>query len=125
MNYGNGATTEKDGSVGQRVDQIGQSAQQFISEAKGAVSDLSETLDIKGRVERNPYLMIAAAAGVGYVLGGGLFTPMTARMVRLGIRLAALPFVKDELMGMAEAAVHSISTGRGGSSTGGTSGSNI
>lgn len=105
----NGGSTE---TVGQRMDNIGDSAQQFVSEARGAVTDFSEALDLKGRVDRNPYLTLAAAAGVGYILGGGLFTPLTARMVRLGVKLAALPFVKDELLGMAEAAVDQISGGR-------------
>lgn len=104
----NGASS---GTVGQRMDNIGESAQQFVSEARGAVTDLSEAIDLKGRVDRNPYLTLAAVAGVGYVLGGGLFTPFTARMVRLGVKLAALPFVKDELLGMAEAAVDQIAGG--------------
>ena len=66
---------------------------------------LEETLDLRGRVERHPYGMVLAAMGAGYVLGGGLFTPFTGRMVRLGLKLAALPLVKDELLGIAEAAV--------------------
>jgi hypothetical protein len=48
--------------------------------------------------------MLVAAAAVGYVLGGGLFTSWTGGLVRLGIRLAAVPFVKNELMNVAEAA---------------------
>jgi hypothetical protein len=93
------------GAIGERVDQLGQDAQQLLSDAAGAVRDLNETLDLRGRVERNPYGMVAAAFGVGYVLGGGLFTPFTMRVLRLGVRLAALPFVKDELLHMVEGAV--------------------
>lgn len=99
------------GGFGQRVDRIGTDAQQLIDDARGAVNDLSATLDIKGRVERNPYGTMAAAVGVGYVLGGGLFTPLTARIIRLGVRLAALPFVKDELLAMAENAMRGSRTG--------------
>ena len=80
--------------------------------ARGAVTDLGETLDLKGRVERNPYGMVAAAIGVGYVLGGGLFTPLTARIIKLGVRLAMLPFVKDELLGMAETALQGFQAGQ-------------
>jgi hypothetical protein len=98
---------------GQRVDQIGSSAHQLISDARSAVSDFNSTLDLKGRVERNPYGMVAAALGVGYVLGGGLFTPTTARLIKLGVRLAALPFVKDELLRMAESAVQGYQAGAG------------
>jgi hypothetical protein len=103
---GNGHGEAQGPRVGERVDQLGSSAQQFFTDARGAVHDLGAGLDLKGRVQRNPYGMVAAAIGVGYVLGGGLFTPLTARMLRVGVRLAMLPFVKDELMGMAEAAMH-------------------
>lgn len=90
---------------GERVDHLNQSAHQLIEEARSAVQDLTESIDLRGRVERNPYGMVLAAVGVGYVLGGGLFTPFTGRVLRLGMRLAMLPFVKDELLGMAEAAI--------------------
>jgi hypothetical protein len=107
MNYeqsqgGNGASK---GTVGDRVGQLSGQAQTLISDAQTAVKDVGEFLDIKGRVDRHPYGMVALAAGIGYVLGGGLFTPMTARAVRLGAKLAALPFVKTELMSIAESAV--------------------
>jgi hypothetical protein len=49
--------------------------------------------------------MMAAALGVGYVLGGGLFTSLTGRLLKMGLRLAALPMVREELMSMAEAAL--------------------
>ncbi|RKG91163.1 hypothetical protein [Corallococcus terminator] len=112
---GNGSAAEHadDAGFGQRVDQLGSDAQQFIDNARSAVADLGQTLDLKGRVERNPYGTLAIAAGVGYVLGGGLFTPLTARILKLGVRLAALPFVKDELVGMAESAFQGYQTGRG------------
>ena len=98
---------------GQRVDQIGSDAQHLWDNARGAVTDLRDTMDLAGRVERNPYLMVVAAVGVGYVLGGGLFTRTTGRLLRLGVRLAALPMVKDELLGMAEAAMRGIEVGAG------------
>ncbi|NBD10730.1 MULTISPECIES: hypothetical protein [Corallococcus] len=117
---GNGTAEHgEDAGFGQRVDQLGSDAQQFIDNARSAVADLGQTLDLKGRVERNPYGTLAIAVGVGYVLGGGLFTPLTARILKLGVRLAALPFVKDELMGMAESAFQGYQTGRGPPPSGG------
>jgi hypothetical protein len=98
---------------GHRVDRIGSDAQQLWEDARGAVTDLQGTLDLKGRVERNPYMMVLAAFGVGYVLGGGLFTRTTGRLLRLGVRLAALPMVKDELIGMAEVALRGVEVGAG------------
>lgn len=97
---------------GQRVDQIGSEAQQLWTDARSAVEDLGQTVDLRGRVERNPYGMMALGLAAGYVLGGGLFTPMTARIIRLGVRLAALPLVKDELLGMAERAFEGYQAGR-------------
>ena len=102
-NGGNGAHAA--GGIGSRVDQIGRDAQTLIDDARATVEEFSGKIDLRGRVDRNPYGTLLAAAGIGYVLGGGLFTPLTARIVRLGLKLAALPFVKDELVGMAEGAV--------------------
>jgi hypothetical protein len=33
--------------------------------------------DLKTRFDQHPYGALAAALGVGYVLGGGFFTPLT------------------------------------------------
>lgn len=92
-------------TFGQRVDRIGASASQVVDEARGAVADLVRAVDLPGRVGRNPYGMVSLAAGVGYLLGGGLFTPLTGSAVRLSLRLAALPLVKDELAHLATAAM--------------------
>lgn len=100
MNNGNGAP-----GIGQRVDQVGRDAQTLISDAREAVDELRGRMDLHGRVDRHPYGMLLAAAGIGYVLGGGLFTPLTARVIRFGLKLAAIPLVKDELLGMAHGAV--------------------
>jgi len=69
--------------------------------ANGAGSVWRETLDIGGRVAGNPYGMVAGALGVGFVLGGGLFTRLTARLLGAGLRIglmAALPVLREELV---------------------------
>ena len=61
---------------------------------------LEETLDIEGRLQRNPYGMLAWAAGVGFVLGGGLFTRLTGTIASAGLRMglaAALPLLQQQL----------------------------
>lgn len=68
----------------------------FASQA----SSFSSSIDLRGRVDKNPILMVCAAAGVGYVLGGGLFSPLTAKLVRYGLRLALIPLVKSQLAGI-------------------------
>ena len=48
----------------------------------------------------SPYAMVLGAVGIGFVLGGGLFTRLTATIVGAGLRvglMAALPLLKEEL----------------------------
>ena len=99
---GNGADHR---GIGERVEHINQSAHELWSEAQGAVTHLRDTLDLQGRVERHPYGTILAAVGVGYILGGGLFSRLTGSLFRMGFRVAALPFVKQELLSLAKGAL--------------------
>jgi hypothetical protein len=105
---GNGADHR---GLGERVETINQSAHELWNEAQGAVTQLKETLDIQGRVDRHPYGMILAAVGVGYLLGGGLFSRLTGNLVKLGVRVAALPFVKEELLNLAKGALQGAGGG--------------
>lgn len=61
-------------------------------------------VELESRVRRQPYGMMAGAVGVGFIIGGGLFTRLTARIAAVGLRLgmmAALPLVQDELLRIA------------------------
>jgi hypothetical protein len=75
-------------------------ARAFKEAFAAQASSISRSIDLRGRVQRNPIGMVAAAAGVGYLLGGGFFSPMTARLVRYGLRLALIPLVKSQLAGI-------------------------
>ncbi len=94
----------QEGFVG-RVGHLNDSAHQLLEEARTTFEDLGQAVDLRGRVQRHPYAMVAAAVGVGYVLGGGLFSALTFRLLGLGVRVAAVPLVKQQLLGLAEAAV--------------------
>jgi H+/Cl- antiporter ClcA len=65
--------------------------------------EMSDNLDLEGRVRREPYKMVAAAAGVGFILAGGLVSPLTARVLglgmRIGLRVVAVPLLQAALMG--------------------------
>ena len=93
-------------TMGERLDHVSATAEHAWDRTRNAFTDLKESLDIDGRVSRNPYGTVAAALGIGYVLGGGIFTPLTSRILglglRLGIRLAVLPYLTDEVLGIAE-----------------------
>jgi hypothetical protein len=100
-------TTARDGvgghgTVGERVDHVGEAVAAILDEAQAAVADLGEALAWRERVRERPVLTLLGAAGLGYLLAGGLFTPTTGRLLRAGMRLAALPLVRDELLGLLE-----------------------
>ena len=100
---GNGHHQEE-GFAG-RVGHLNDSAHQLLDDARSTFEYLGQAIDLRGRVNRHPYAMVAAAVGVGYVLGGGLFSSLTFRLLGLGVRVAAVPLVKQQLLGLAEAAV--------------------
>ena len=70
-----------------------------LLEARGQVAE---------QVERRPYATLAAALGAGYLLAGGLFTPLTGRVLRaglqLGLRALVVPLLQQELAAAAQAA---------------------
>ena len=73
-----------------------------FKDAIGSRADsFTRAVDLRGRVQRNPIGMVLASAGVGYLLGGGLFSPLTGRIVRVGLRLALIPLVKSQLSNIA------------------------
>jgi len=51
------------------------------------------------QVRHHPYQALLVAVGVGYVLGGGLFSRLTMNVLRTGVRMGALPLVQRKLLG--------------------------
>lgn len=76
-------------------------ARAFGTAVSSSVEDLGRTLDLRGRVDRHPIGMLLAAMGVGYVLGGGLFSPLTGKLLKIGMRLALVPIIKSQLGALA------------------------
>jgi hypothetical protein len=86
-----------------------------FKEALGSRADsFTRSIDLRGRVQRNPIGMVLAAAGIGYVLGGGLFSPLTGKIARIGLRLALIPLVKSQLANIAGAGEHAAGEGAAG-----------
>ncbi|HUJ25572.1 MAG TPA: hypothetical protein VLW85_06120 [Myxococcales bacterium] len=79
-------------------------ARAFKNALGSQVESLGRSIDLSGRVQRNPIGMVAAALGVGYVLGGGLWSPLTGKLVRVGLRLALIPLIKGQLAAFAAGA---------------------
>jgi hypothetical protein len=61
---------------------------------------LRDALSIEARLKCNPYGMVAGALGIGFVLGGGLFTRLSARVFGAALRIAlmtALPILERQI----------------------------
>jgi hypothetical protein len=90
------------------ADEMKEQAERLAREANSALNGVSDALGLTPRVQEHPYGMLGAALGVGYVLGGGLFTPTTMRILTLGAKLASVPVVRDQLLDVAEAVVDGL-----------------
>jgi len=75
-----------------------------VDEARRSVESFAE--DLRTRVQEEPVKTLAMALGAGYIVGGGLFSALTGRLLygglRIGLRVAALPLVREELLGLIE-----------------------
>jgi len=80
---------------------------------------LARSADLGGRMERHPIAMVAAAVGVGYVLGGGLFRPFAARLVRIGMQAALLPMAERLISSLLTPAAPLTESGAAGAAAGG------
>ncbi len=92
-------------------DPTGPEHQQLIDETRQLADDarhlyhsFQEDNPLAHYYERNPYAVLAAAAGVGYILGGGLLTPFTRRLLRVGLKTMALPVAASQLRELARTA---------------------
>jgi hypothetical protein len=84
-----------------------------VEEIKDGLGELSRAVDLKGRMERNPGHG-RGAVGVGYLLGGGLFTRTTARLLHLGSRALLVPIIRSQV----EAFAAGVAAGAGGAAPG-------
>ena len=85
-------------TVCQRLSRIRDATDQAIKSSRDAMVEIRCLLDLENHLNRYPYRFVATAVGVGYILGGGLFSPATLRVlsagVGLSIKLATLPVLQ-------------------------------
>jgi hypothetical protein len=58
----------------------------LTAEVEGALGDLERTIRVQ--LEERPYVTLAAASGLGYVLGGGMPVTLTRMALAFGGRVA-------------------------------------
>lgn len=102
------ATTNGTGSgardVVAQARRVGQETAQLRETVRDAAASMGRKVNVSGFVNDHPYQALGIALGVGYVLGGGLFSRFTGRLVRLGLRFAVLPALKDEVASLLQTA---------------------
>ncbi|MFN2425264.1 MAG: hypothetical protein ABR587_02310 [Candidatus Binatia bacterium] len=94
---------------GQERRTLGSHARQLRSDTRALVAEIASTrADLEGALADNarqrPYLTLTAAAGVGYVLGGGLRSQFTVVILGVAARLVTAIAVRQlgELAGRAQ-----------------------
>jgi len=100
---------EADGGQPKSADEIlrhARGAKDEISGLAGAVADAASKVAghvaIQKRLRDEPVKTLAIAFGVGYVVGGGFFTPTTSRFLKIATRLWLLPAIRRELTNQQE-----------------------
>lgn len=84
-----------------QTQQILEDTRHIADDAQQLYNRIREDNPISYYYDKNPYAVLAAAAGVGYLLGGGLFTPFTRRLLRVGLKVMALPAAASQLRELA------------------------
>ena len=70
-----------------------EAVQKLAHDLDGGVTELRDA--VQNEVKGNPVRAVLIAAGVGYVLGGGLAAPLTRRLTRLAMRAMLLPLLDE------------------------------
>ena len=83
---------------------------EIASDLGSAAAELYRRVDLGRQLQEHPYRTLLLAAGVGYVIGGGLFTPLTRHLLGVGMRVAVLPALQSSLL--AQAGLHEGAEGQ-------------
>jgi hypothetical protein len=65
----------------------------LVHDLDGGMTELRDA--VQSEVKDNPIRAVLIAAGVGYVLGGGLAAPLTRRLTRLALRAMLIPLLDE------------------------------
>ncbi len=68
-------------------------AHRLVHDLDAGITELRDAVQME--VNHNPVRAVLIAAGVGYVLGGGLASPVTRRLTRLALRATLIPLLDE------------------------------
>ena len=96
--------TTHDASIEDTAQRTMEDGRQVLRHGGRLASDLGELYQglreqnvVADYYRENPYKLLAVAAGTGYLLGGGLFTPFTRRMIRMGMKALLIPVAASQI----------------------------
>jgi ElaB/YqjD/DUF883 family membrane-anchored ribosome-binding protein len=75
----------KEDSLGEVLEETVRSVDSLYQHANAALQE---------RAERTPYLTLGVAAGVGFIVGGGLASPLGQTLLRSSVRLFGPPILQ-------------------------------
>ncbi len=76
-------------------------AQELAEQAKRVYGDIVKNDTLRNIYQENPYAVVGAALGIGYVLGGGLATPFSRRLAKVGMKALFVPLAAAQLKSLA------------------------
>ncbi len=79
------------------LDRVATDIEILNRDVKHVIEQVREKRLLQRYYQQNPYVVVAAAAGVGYLAGGGLFTPFTRRLVRFGMKAMFVPIAAKQI----------------------------
>ena len=71
--------------------------QDLMQTTREALERLQQDNALQRTYQKNPYVVLLGAAGGGYVIGGGLLTPFTRRVVKMSMRAVAIPLLATQV----------------------------
>jgi ElaB/YqjD/DUF883 family membrane-anchored ribosome-binding protein len=82
-------------------------------QAVQSAAELYQAADsaLQQQMETNPYVVLGAAAAVGFLLGGGMRSPIGQLMVRMSVRAFGPPLVNAALTNVLERATSGFNSG--------------
>lgn len=106
MSDNHSASSSADPDSAEEILQHARAAKEELCGLASAVADAAgkaaDRIAITRRLREEPVKTLALAFGVGYVAGGGFFTPTTGRFLKLATRLWLLPALRRELTNQQE-----------------------
>lgn len=74
-------------------------AEQLRDDIRGIAQQVREKNILERTYRHNPYIVLAAAAGLGYIAAGGLVSPFTRRITRFGMKALFVPIAAAQFKG--------------------------